>query len=138
MKTTQRYINRVGRILFGLIFLASGLSKIGEWDKTIIYMESHQMLLIPFFLILAILLQVIGAVSIMTSYKTQVGTLLLLLFLLPATFIFHDFWTLPSTSVVENITRQSEMVSFLKNITIIGALLLIYNNEKNQVVESKS
>lgn len=130
MKKSQKYINRIGRILFSLIFIASGLSKIGDWDKTISYMESNNMVFTPFFLIMAIILQVIGGLSIITSYKTKIGTILLLIFLLPATFIFHNFWILPTETELEIIIQQNEMVSFLKNITIIGALFLIFNNEK--------
>ncbi|MFI0430535.1 DoxX family protein [Mariniflexile sp. HMF6888] len=130
MKKSQKYINRIGRILFSLIFIASGLSKIGDWDKTISYMESHNMVYTPFFLIMAILLQVTGGLSIIMSYKTKIGTIFLLIFILPATFIFHNFWTLPTETELEIITQQAEMVSFLKNMTIIGALFLIFNNEK--------
>lgn len=129
MTNSNKYINRIGRILFSLIFIASGLSKIGDWDKTISYMESHNMTFTPFFLIMAILLTVIGGLSIITSYKTKIGTILILIFIIPATFIFHNFWTLPTETELEIITKQVEMVSFLKNITIIGALLLIFNNE---------
>ncbi|MCJ8290408.1 MAG: DoxX family protein [Crocinitomicaceae bacterium] len=130
MKKSEKYINKTGRILFSLIFIASGLSKIGDWDKTILYMESHHMVFAPFFLIMAILLQVMGGLSIMTSYKSKIGTILLLIFMLPATFIFHNFWALPSETELEIITQQAEMVSFLKNITIIGAILLIFNHKK--------
>ncbi len=128
MTTSKKYINRIGRILFSLIFIASGLSKIGDWDKTVSYMESHNMVFIPFFLIIAILLQVTGGLSIITSYKSKIGTILLLTFILPATFIFHNFWILPIETDLQLVTQQAEIVSFLKNITIIGALLLIFNN----------
>ena len=129
MTNSKKYINRIGRILFSLIFIASGLSKIGDWDKTISYMESHNMIFTSFFLIMAIILQVTGGLSIITSYKSKIGTILLLIFLIPATIIFHNFWTLPTGTELEIITQQDEMSSFLKNITIIGALLLIFNNE---------
>lgn len=128
MTKSKKYINRTGRILFSFIFIASGLSKIGDWDKTISYMESHNMIFTSFFLIMAILLQVIGGLSIMTSYKSKIGTILLLIFMLPATYIFHSFWTLPIETELQIATQQLEMVSFLKNITIIGALILIFNN----------
>ncbi len=129
MTNSKKYINRIGRILFSLIFIASGLSKIGDWDKTISYMESHNMVFPPFFLIMAILLQVTGGLSIITSYKSKIGAILLLIFIIPATFIFHNFWILPIETDIQIVTQQVEMVSFLKNITIIGALLLILNNE---------
>jgi len=134
MKKTQKYTNRIGRILFSLIFIASGLSKIGDWNKTISYMESHNMVFTPILLTIAILLQVIGGLSIITSYKTQIGAILLLVFILPATFIFHNFWSLPTITAVERITQQAEMVSFLKNLTIIGALLLLVNNKKTKSI----
>ena len=129
MNNTNKYINRIGRILFSLIFIASGLSKIGDWQKTIDYMESHNMILIPFFLIMAIILQVLGGLSIITNYKTKIGVVFLLVFLIPATFIFHNFWSLPTKTEIEVINQQYEMVSFLKNITIIGALLLIFESQ---------
>ncbi len=129
MEKSKKYINRIGRVLFSLIFIASGLSKIGDWDKTVHYMEAHQMLFVPFFLVLAILLQIAGGLSIMWSYKTKVGAILLVIFLLPATFIFHDFWTLPAQTDTEIMIQQYEMVSFLKNISILGALVWLFNNE---------
>ncbi len=75
MKKTNKYINRIGRILFSLIFIASGISKIGDWQKTIDYMESHHMIFIPFFLITAIILQVLGGLSIITNYKAKIGVI---------------------------------------------------------------
>ncbi|WBX71176.1 DoxX family protein [Tenacibaculum retecalamus] len=92
-------------------------------------MESHNMIFVPFFLIIAILLQVVGGLSIITSFKSKIGAILLIIFILPATFIFHNFWALPTDTNVQIVTQQAEMVSFLKNITVIGALLLIFNNE---------
>ena len=127
MTNSKKYTNRIGRILFSFIFIASGLSKIGDWDKTISYMESHNMVFTPFFLIMAILLKITGGLSIITSYKSKIGIILLLIFMLPATFIFHNFWALPTETDLQIVTQQAEMVSFLKNITIIGALLLIFN-----------
>ncbi|WP_027420566.1 DoxX family protein [Crocinitomix catalasitica] len=130
MMKTQKYINRIGRVLFSLIFIASGLSKIGDWDKTISYMENHNMVFTSFFLVIAILFQVIGGLSIITGFKTKIGTVLLLIFMIPVTFIFHDFWNYPIETELEMMAQQVEMVSFMKNITIIGALLLIFNGEK--------
>jgi len=90
-------------------------------------MQSHNIVYAPCFLIIAILFQVAGGLLILTSYKTRIGTILLLVFLIPATFIFHNFWTLPTQTELEIVAQQAQMVSFLKNITIIGALLLIFN-----------
>ena len=129
MTKSKKYINRIGRILFSIIFITSGLSKISDWNKTITYMESHNMIFVPFFLIIAILLQVVGGLSIITSFKSKIGAILLIIVILPATVSFHNLWALPTDTNVQIVTQQAEMVSFLKNITVIGALLLIFNNE---------
>ena len=134
MKKINSYTSRIGRILFSLIFIASGISKIGDWQKTIDYMESHNMLFIPFFLVMAILLQVLGGLSILINYKTKVGVVFLLVFIIPTTFIFHNFWSLPTETEIELVNQHYEMVSFLKNITIIGSLFLIFDNETKKIV----
>ena len=129
MTNSKKYTNRLGRTLFSLIFIASGLSKIGDWDKTISYMETHDMIFTTFFLIMAIILKVTGGLSIITSYKSKIGAILLLFFIIPATFIFHNFWVLQKETDLQIVTQQAEMVSFLKNITIVGALILIFNTK---------
>ncbi len=129
MNKYNKNIRKIGQILFSLIFIASGLSKISDWQKTTEYMGNHHMIFIPFFLIMAIILQLIGGLSILLNYKTKFGAMLLLVFIIPATFIFHNFWTLPTGTEIEIINQQYEMVSFLKNSTIIGGLLLLFGNE---------
>ncbi len=132
MKTTSKYVNRIGRILFSLIFIASGLSKIPDWNTTIQYMEAHHMVFTTFFLVAAILFQVLGGFAVLLGKQTKKGTLLLLIFLIPATFIFHSFWLLPTENIIEIMAQKQEMTSFLKNITIIGALILIYSQEEQK------
>ncbi len=132
MEKVVKYTNRIGRVLFSLIFIASGLSKIVDWDKTSSYMEANNMKFIPFFLIIAIAFQVLGGLSIILNYKIKIGIVLLLIFMVPATFIFHDFWTLVDTTEIEETIKQLEMVSFLKNSAIIGALLMLFSEKNKQ------
>jgi putative oxidoreductase len=42
------------------------------------------------------------------------------LFLVPVTFIMHNFW-----AAKDPMTAQTEMVSFLKNLSMLGGALLI-------------
>jgi len=51
--------------------------------------------------------------------KAKLGAVLLIIFTLPATIIFHNFWTF------EGMEQQMQMIMFMKNIAIIGGLLLI-------------
>ena len=49
------YLALAGRILLGLIFLLSGVTKIFNWDKTAEMMAGQGMVAVPVFLFLAIL-----------------------------------------------------------------------------------
>lgn len=113
-------INLAGRILLSLIFVLSGLSKIGNWGGTAAFMESEGMVAVPLFLAGAILFEVAGGLSVATGYKARWGALALVVFLIPASLIFHDFWKLEDAQA-----RQLQMILFLKNVAIGGGLLTV-------------
>jgi uncharacterized membrane protein YphA (DoxX/SURF4 family) len=51
----------------------------------------------------------------------DLGALLLAIFLLLSAFKMHDFWT-----VTDAQAKQSEMTSFMKNLALAGASLIIF------------
>lgn len=114
--------NLVGRVGLGAIFLVSGISKILDWEGTQKVMSKAGMTTIPFFLFAAILIEVMGGLAVIVGYRARLGALLLVLFLMPTTYIFHAFWELSG--------REAELqqIMFLKNISIAGGLLLILSN----------
>jgi putative oxidoreductase len=119
MNQGNRFVPLLGRILLALIFLISGLGKIFDWQGTAGYMASKGMPLIPFFLLGAIVLELVGGLAVLLGFKARIGALLLIVFLIPATLIFHNFWTLTG------MERQIQMIMFLKNLAIMGGLLLV-------------
>lgn len=119
-KTTYRDILALaGRILLVLIFLLSGMSKLSGWSGTVGYLASKGIPAIPMFLSLAIIIEVVGAVSVVLGYQARWGALILFLYLIPVTLIFHNFWALNGQ------LREIQMINFMKNISIMGGLLLI-------------
>lgn len=114
-----RYAPLAGRILLSLIFLVSGLGKIPAWDQTAAYMASRGMPVVPLFLIAAICIEVGAGLSVMLGFRAKAGATALMVFLVPATLIFHNFWTYPPAE------QQVQMVMFLKNVSILGGLLLV-------------
>jgi len=62
----------------------------------------------------------LGAVSIIIGYKAKMGAFLVVLYLLPATFIVHRFW-----AVTDPMMQQIRMMNFMKNISMLGGALLI-------------
>ena len=84
----------------------------------------------------AIVFLIAGSLSIMVGYKARFGASLLLAFLVLATYFFHDFWTwspeamwvLSTNSEVAMPVQQIEMISFMKNLALMGAMLFIISN----------
>ena len=109
----------VGRMLLTLIFVMSGVGEIFAFNDTTSQMASKGMVATPFFLVGAIAFDIVGGLSVLVGFKARLGALLLIVFLVPATLIFHNFWTL------EGQQWQMEMSNFMKNLALIGALLLI-------------
>jgi putative oxidoreductase len=106
-----------GRVLLSVIFLLSGISKITQWDATAGLMAAHHMPAVPQLLTGAIVVEVLGGLCLLLGFWTRTASLVLFLYLIPATLIFHNFWNL------QGAERQDMMIHFLKNLAIMGGLL---------------
>jgi putative oxidoreductase len=114
----MKYAALAGRILFSLIFLVAGL---GHFSAQSIGYASAQgvplaSVLVPFSGILSIA----GGLSILLGYKAKLGAWLLIIFLIPVTFMLHRFWTIP-----DPMMKQMDMAMFMKNIGLLGAAFFI-------------
>ncbi len=104
----------VGRIVLVLIFLQSGIGKIAHPSATAQMMAGHGMPY-PFFLLVgAIVFEVVGSVTVILGLFSRFGAVLLLLFLIPTTLIFHNIWADPKM-----------MIHFMKNLSMFGGLLVL-------------
>lgn len=117
MSTYQSIFALLGRICIGILFLWAGTAKILGWEGTIGYMASKQMPLISFFLPIAVALQILGALSLIIGYKARWGAAILIIFIIPASIIFHDFWNL------QGMERLNEQIMFMKDVGVLGGLL---------------
>ena len=120
------FVTFLGRILISLIFILTGLSKIGDFAGNVAFIHSRGIPFASFFLYVAVLIEISCALMIITGYKARLGALVLAVFLVPVTYIFHY---LPAFSAGISLNDQKiQMISLMKNISIIGGLLLIYGN----------
>src|SRR5262245_55080115 len=92
LPTMERYGALAGRILISMIFVLSGTMKFVDWNGTAASMQKHGMPMINFLLPAAALFELVGGLSVLLGYKSRFGALLLFVFLIPATLIFHAFW----------------------------------------------
>jgi uncharacterized membrane protein YphA (DoxX/SURF4 family) len=110
-------IDLVGRIALALVFLGSALSKITNFSGTQLFMESKGMPMAALLLVGAIAFETVGGLSVATGYKARFGALLLVVFLVPVTIIFHF-----------DPGNQDQMIQVMKNLAIGGGLLLVTAN----------
>lgn len=105
----------IGRILLVLIFLKSGAGKIENFGGTAQYMASHGIApYTNFFLVGAIFFELAGSITLILGYYARFGAMLLLIFLIPTTLIFHT-----------NFGDQIQMIMFMKNVSMFGGLLVL-------------
>ena len=109
----------MGRVLLGLYFIIPGITKITGYDATSQYMADHGMILIPFFLILTIIIQVGGGLIMVAGYQTKITAFILAGLTLVISLVMHDFWTMPAGE----LQTGHETQNFVKNMAIMAGLL---------------
>ena len=119
MKTIQKILALLGRLLLCGIFLSSGINKILEWEQTANYMASKGLPLVKVLLGGAILFEIVGGLSVVFGFKARIGATLLIVFLIATTVIFHNFWS------YEDLEQQEQLIHFMKNLAILGGLFQI-------------
>ncbi len=110
-------LHPLARFMVSLIFIMSGVGKIFNFSATSEVMAQIGFPFPELFLTGAIILELIGGFFLLFGYLTKVGTILLIVFLIPATIIFH----VPFVAA-----DQMELTHVLKNLAILGALLLFF------------
>jgi putative oxidoreductase len=127
----------IGRVLFAVLFIVSGASKLFDLAGTadliaskvvlptelttytsqleaLTGMELKQMLAI-----LAGAVEIVCGVMIALNIGARFFSLLLILFIIAVTFYFHDFWNETGAEAKNNVVHA------LKNLSIIGGLFII-------------
>jgi putative oxidoreductase len=108
----KQYIPLLARISLSAIFIKAGLNKILDPVATQQYMQSKGLPLTGMLLLATIIVLLVGGLSVLLGYKTRLGALLLVGFLIPTTLIFH-------TNFPEGES------AFLKNLGLMGGLLMV-------------
>jgi putative oxidoreductase len=109
----------VGRFLLAAIFLISGFFKVAAYSQMVGMAAAKGLPLAGAAIACAAALEILGGVAILAGFKVRIVSWALFLYLIPTTFLFHNFWAL------RGMERQDNMVHFLKNLAIMGGLLLL-------------
>jgi uncharacterized membrane protein YphA (DoxX/SURF4 family) len=137
----------LARFFISLAFLAGGVNKIIHWHEAeralmntffdwqayVGYSDLCQNALtfmIPYTQVILLVMtafELLGGLSVLLGVKEKLGATLLILFLIPATIFMHQFW------FVEGSVRELQLAHFLKNLAILGGLILILLKEPEEV-----
>jgi putative oxidoreductase len=112
----QSVVLLVGRILMSVLFLWAAAAKLMALQGTVSYMASKHMPYIYWFLAGALFLQIAGGISLLLGYRARWGVWMLIIFIIPASVVFHDFWNSSGS------TRLIEQMMFMKDMAILGGL----------------
>ena len=118
--TTTNATSLAGRILLALLFIGSGLGKAAAYGATAQYMSASGLPAVSVLLPLTILVELGSGLLLATGYKARWAALLLALFLIPVTLVFHPFWGLDPQAA------QLQQIHFMKNVAIMGGLLMVF------------
>jgi putative oxidoreductase len=104
-----------GRVLLAVLFLLSGIGKLGAYAATGAYMSAFGVpsALLP----VVIATEVLGALAIILGWRARVAGFLLAGFCLLTASIFHH-----------NLADQTQLIHFFKDLAIAGGLLLLVVN----------
>lgn len=116
-------IDLLARILISITFMYEAYDILFHIGKTKETMTEYGLLWKQDLLVAgAIFVLLIGGILVLIGYRSGLGSFLLLLYWVPVTFIVHSFWNAPPE------LRAVQSVLFMKNLSIVGALLMVIVN----------
>lgn len=114
----MKFIILLGRILFSFLFI---LSSVGHFTKMLIdYAAMRGVPLASFLVPFSGVLALLGGLSILLGYHARIGAWLIVIFLIPVTFMMHNFWSLQDPQA-----QSLERILFLKNLALLGSAFMI-------------
>ena len=111
---TPRYLPFIGRVLIGLPFAMSGLSKLAAYGPTTQLIAAAGLPFPPLAFAMAAVVELGGGLLLILGYRVRPVAFALAAFSLAAAVSFHS-----------NFADQNQMIHFLKNVMMAGGLLQI-------------
>ena len=108
-----------GRLLLAALFLVAGIRKVLMFAGSAAYFTKLGFPAPEAMTVLAIVVEIGGALRLIAGWKARWAALLLALFTVIATFMAHRFWEFDAAAYANQLNH------FLKNAAIVGGLLFV-------------
>ncbi|HVB58360.1 MAG TPA: DoxX family protein [Candidatus Acidoferrales bacterium] len=109
----------IGRIIVGGFFLMNGFHHFTKLNMMAGYAKSKGTPAPTLAVGGTGVILLLGGASFLLGYHATIGTVLLVIFLLGASFGIHNFW-----AVQDQQAKMAEMINFMKNMALLGLVLM--------------
>lgn len=111
----------IGRILFGGYFILNAWNHFAHLKANMGYATSKGVPMPKLAVIITGLLLLFGGLGVVLWFQIKIAFLLLILFIVPVTFMMHQYW-----KIADPMQKMGEKIQFQKNLAILGALLMMF------------
>ena len=123
LQLLQGPLSLLGRIMLCAIFFTAAVAnKIPQFNEVAKSMAKEGVPAPELMLTGAIAFLTIGSLCVIAGFQARIGAGLLFIFLVLATYFFHDFWNMPPAYFENQIAHS------LKNLGLAGAMIFIIAN----------
>src|ERR1051326_4646789 len=114
----MKYLVLLGRILYSSIFVMSAFGHFSS--QTIGYAASVGVPFASIAVPLSGVMAILGGLSVAFGFKAKYGAVVLALFLIPVTFMMHNFWAVP-----DPMMGRMQQAMFFNDLGMLGSVYLI-------------
>jgi uncharacterized membrane protein YphA (DoxX/SURF4 family) len=108
----------IGRIIVGGYYIYNGLNHFLKLTMMAAYAKSKGVPLPEAAVAVAGVLLLVAGITLLLGYYPEIGVVALILFLIPVSFMMHNFWAVgPEEKVIQ-------MINFTKNMALLGSALM--------------
>jgi putative oxidoreductase len=111
-------LHRIARVLLCLVFIHAVIGKLTGFAGVAGAIAAKGLPVAPLLLLMALALMAVGSALVITGWKARLGAVLLLVFLVPTTVLFHG-----------DLADKVERIQLFKNFAIMGGLLLVADQD---------
>jgi putative oxidoreductase len=111
----------VGRLVLVWFFVSQLLHYGHDWGATVSLMRFGGIPAAPFVLLVALMLLILGSLSLLLGFHTRHGAMLLFGVTIVATVLMHAFWQINGNE----LAHQTDFELFARDVAIAGGLLLL-------------
>jgi uncharacterized membrane protein YphA (DoxX/SURF4 family) len=111
----------IGRVLFALMFLMSGLNHLTKSQAMTGYAQFKKVPAAKASVLLSGLAMLLGGFSVVLGIYADLGALVLALLVIVVALKMHDFW-----AQTDPQAKQDETIAFFKNLSMGGAALFLF------------